>query len=107
MKNKNNNEIKTTAHSTYRCQYHIVFAPKFRRQEIYGTLKKDIGEILRKYSGYHFAVNALNNENKRLWGEIRGKYSFSVKYRGKEKTARTACSSGFLWLRGWRPFLTT
>ena len=39
---------KTTAHSTYRCQYHIVFAPKFRRQEVYGTLKKDIGEILRK-----------------------------------------------------------
>ena len=48
MKNKNNNEIKTTAHSTYRCQYHIVFAPKFRRQEIYGKLKRDIGEILRK-----------------------------------------------------------
>lgn len=45
---KKNNEIKTTAHSTYRCQYHIVFAPKFRRQEIYGALKKDIGEILRK-----------------------------------------------------------
>ena len=47
-KNEKNNEIKTTAHSTYRCQYHIVFAPKFRRQEIYGALKKDIGEILRK-----------------------------------------------------------
>ena len=45
---KNNNEIKTTAHSTYRCQYHIVFAPKFRRKEIYGKLRKDIGEILRK-----------------------------------------------------------
>ena len=45
---KNNNEIKTTAHSTYRCQYHIVFAPKFRKKEIYGKLRKDIGEILRK-----------------------------------------------------------
>ena len=45
---KNNTEIKTTAHSTYRCQYHIVFAPKFRRKEIYGKLRKDIGEILRK-----------------------------------------------------------
>ena len=48
MKNKNNNEIKHTAHSTYRSQYHIVFAPKFRRKEIYGNLKEDIGEILRK-----------------------------------------------------------
>ena len=48
MKNKNNNEIMHTAHSTYRCQYHIVFAPKFRRKEIYGKLRADIGEILRK-----------------------------------------------------------
>ncbi len=45
---KENKEIKHSAHSTYRCQYHIVFSPKFRRKEIYGKLKKDIGDILRK-----------------------------------------------------------
>ena len=45
---KTNNEIKHTAHSSYRCQYHLVFAPKYRRKEIYGQLRKDIGEILRK-----------------------------------------------------------
>ena len=48
MFKKTNNEIKHTAHSSYRCQYHIVFAPKFRQKEIYGQLKKDIGEIIRK-----------------------------------------------------------
>ena len=37
---KENNEIRSSAHSKYRCQYHIVFAPKFRRKEIYGKLKK-------------------------------------------------------------------
>ncbi len=42
------NEIKTLSHSTYRCQYHIAFAPKYRRKVIYGRLRKDIGEILRK-----------------------------------------------------------
>ena len=42
------NEVKSSAHSKYRCQYHIVFAPKYRRKEIYGQIKKDIGEILRK-----------------------------------------------------------
>ena len=42
------NEIKKTAHSTYRCEYHIVFAPKYRRQIVYGEIKKDIGEIIRK-----------------------------------------------------------
>ena len=45
---KDNNEIRSSAHSKYRCQYHIVFAPKYRRKVIYGELKKDIGEILRK-----------------------------------------------------------
>ena len=45
---KTNNEIKHTAYSGYRCQYHIVFAPKYRRKEIYGQLRRDIGEILRK-----------------------------------------------------------
>lgn len=42
------NEINKTAHSTYRCEYHIVFAPKYRRQIVYGQIKKDIGEIIRK-----------------------------------------------------------
>ena len=42
------NEVKSSAHSKYRCQYHIVFAPKYRRKEIYGQIKRDIGEILRK-----------------------------------------------------------
>ena len=42
------NELKHTAHSSYRCEYHIVFAPKYRRKVIYNELKKDIGEILRK-----------------------------------------------------------
>lgn len=36
------------AHSKYNCKYHIVFAPKFRRMEIYGALKREIGKILRQ-----------------------------------------------------------
>ena len=42
------NEIKKLEHSSYRCQYHIVFAPKYRRKVIYGELKADIGKIVRK-----------------------------------------------------------
>lgn len=48
IKKNGNNEIKTLSHSTYRSQYHIVFAPKYRRKEIYGKIRKDIGEIIRK-----------------------------------------------------------
>lgn len=42
MKDKN-----SLAHTTWNCKYHIVFAPKYRRQIIYGKYKKSIGEIIR------------------------------------------------------------
>lgn len=35
------------SHTSWRCKYHMVFAPKYRRQIIYGKLKSDIGKILR------------------------------------------------------------
>ena len=40
-------DINSLAHSKWRCQYHIVFAPKYRRKEVYGKIKVDIGKILR------------------------------------------------------------
>ena len=40
------------AHTKWNCKYHIVFAPKYRRQEIYGKIKEDIGKILRKLCEY-------------------------------------------------------
>ena len=35
-------------HTTWECKYHLVFAPKYRRQIIYRELKVDIGRILRE-----------------------------------------------------------
>ena len=37
-------DTETLAHTKWNCNYHIVFAPKFRRQIIYGRLKTEIGE---------------------------------------------------------------
>ena len=45
MKDK---DISSLEHTSWRCQYHVVFAPKYRRMEIYGAIKQDIGVILRK-----------------------------------------------------------
>lgn len=36
------------SHTRWDCKYHIVFSPKFRRKEIYGNKKKEIGKILRE-----------------------------------------------------------
>ena len=45
-------DTQSLAHSKWRCKYHLVFAPKYRRQVIYGKIKTDIGVILRKLCEY-------------------------------------------------------
>ena len=42
------NEVKHTAHSSYRCEYHLVFAPKYRRKVIYKAVRRDIIEMIKK-----------------------------------------------------------
>lgn len=43
-----NNDIKSLSHTQWNCKYHIVFAPKYRRQVFYKQKKYEIGKILRK-----------------------------------------------------------
>ena len=37
----------TLAHTAWECKYHIVFAPKYRRQVIYGKIKADVRDIIK------------------------------------------------------------
>ena len=37
----------TLSHTTWECKYHIVFAPKFRRQIIYGNIKSRCGKYIK------------------------------------------------------------
>ncbi|ESG88950.1 transposase for insertion sequence element IS200, partial [Salmonella enterica subsp. enterica serovar Indiana str. ATCC 51959] len=39
---------KSLAHTRWNCKYHIVFAPKYRRQAFYGEKRRAVGSILRK-----------------------------------------------------------
>ena len=43
-----NPDISSLEHTSWRCQYHVVFAPKYRRMEIYREIRADIGVIIRK-----------------------------------------------------------
>ena len=36
------------SHTRWNCKYHIVFSTKYRRREIYGKLRNDIGKIIRR-----------------------------------------------------------
>ena len=44
---------QSLSHTRWKCQYHVVFIPKYRRKEVmYGKVKADIREILRTLCRY-------------------------------------------------------
>ena len=42
------NDDSSLSHTSWNCKYHIVFAPKYRRQVFYKSKRLEIGQILRK-----------------------------------------------------------
>ena len=60
--------------------YHIVFAPKYRRQIIYGKIEQDIGQMLRKlceYKGIEIHEAEACKEHIHMLVSIPPKYSVS------------------------------
>ena len=55
------NDIHSLAHSKWNCKYHVVFAPKYRRQVFYGQKKVTIGKILRQLCEWK-GVNIITAE---------------------------------------------
>ncbi len=43
---------KSLSHTRWKCQYHIVLVPKYRRKQIYGKIRVELGKILRKLCDY-------------------------------------------------------
>ena len=41
-------EYESLSHSKWECKYHVVFIPKCRRKVLYGSLRKHLGEVLRR-----------------------------------------------------------
>jgi len=44
--------VNILSHTRYNCTYHIVFIPKYRRKIMYGKLKYEIREIIKKLCEY-------------------------------------------------------
>ena len=45
-------DTSSLAHTKWECKYHIVFAPKYRRKNIFGKIRQDIGQMLQKLCDY-------------------------------------------------------
>ena len=42
------NDIKSLSHTKWECKYHLTWIPKYRKKEIYGDLRKHLGEVFRE-----------------------------------------------------------
>ena len=51
MKTHSNDDL-SLSHTWWNCKYHIVFIPKYRRKEIYGKTRSEIGKIIRQLCEY-------------------------------------------------------
>ena len=73
-------DTDSLAHTKWECKYHIVFAPKYRRQVIYGSIKEDIGKMLRKlceYKGVEIIEAEACKDHIHMLVSIPPKYSVS------------------------------
>ena len=76
----NHKDTDSLAHTTWECKYHIVFAPKYRRQVIYRDIKRDVGSILRKlceYKGIEIVQAECCPDHVHMLIKIPPKYSVS------------------------------
>ena len=71
---------KSIAHAQWKCQYHIVFIPKYRRKILLGRLKSDMRDIIKKLCEYKkvtIVEGAVCSDHIHLCVEIPPKYSIS------------------------------
>ena len=73
-------DTDSLAHTQWNCKYHIVFAPKYRRQVIYGKIKVDIGKMIQKlceYKGIEIIEAEACKDHIHMLVSIPPKYSVS------------------------------
>ena len=74
------NKAYSLSHTKWMCKYHIVFTPKYRRKAIYGQIRSDIGEILRRlceHKGVEIIEGHLMPDHVHMLLAIPPKYSVS------------------------------
>ena len=71
---------KSLSHTRWKCQYHIVFIPKYRKKVLYGKIREDVREILStlcKYKNVEIIAGAVCSDHVHLSVAIPPKLSIS------------------------------
>ncbi len=102
------------SHTKWKCQYHIVFIPKYRRKVLLGQLKADVREIIKKLCEYknidiiegavcsdhvHLSVSIPPKESvSGFVGYLKGKSALMIFDKHPELTSKWSKS---FWARGY------
>ena len=71
---------QSLSHTKWKCQYHVVFIPKYRRKVMYGKVKQDVHEILTMLCNYKkvkITAGAVCLDHVHMCIEMPPKYSIS------------------------------
>jgi len=44
-------QVGSLNHSRWECKYHVIFIPKYRKKVIFGQIRSELGEVLRRLAG--------------------------------------------------------
>ena len=80
---------RSISHTRWKCQYHIVFIPKYRKKILYGKIRDDVREIIStlcKYKNVEIIAGAVCIDHVHLSVAIPPKLSIS-----NFQTCRAAC----------------
>ena len=105
---------QSLSHTKYNCTYHVVFIPKYRRKTMYGSLRTDVRDILKKVcdiEGIQLIEGAVCADHVHIYMAIPPKMSISTamsKLKGKsalmifDKYPRYRDKNGrHFWARGY------
>ena len=73
-------QYETLSHTKWECKYHVVFIPKYRRKTLYGELRRNLGEVIRKLTEQkesHIEEGHLMPDHVHIMISIPPKYSVS------------------------------
>ncbi len=71
---------RSLSHTRWKCQYHIVFIPKYRKKQLYGNVRTDVREIITtlcQYKGIEIVEEAVCSDHVHLCVSIPPKMSIS------------------------------
>jgi len=102
------------SHTRWKCQYHIVFIPKYRKKVMYGQVKADIREIIKvlcNYKKVEIIEGAICSDHVHLYvsippklcisdfmGYLKGKSALMI--HDKHPEMANKCNREF-WARGY------